>query len=53
MKIFVKYRFKRKENSKMKKGAYTLLITPYKNDLSLDEDGLKLLVHKQVEAGAL
>ncbi|MCD4817954.1 MAG: 4-hydroxy-tetrahydrodipicolinate synthase [Candidatus Cloacimonetes bacterium] len=35
----------------MKKGAYTLLITPYKNDLSLDQDGLKLLVQKQVEAG--
>ena len=35
----------------MKKGAYTLLITPYKKDLSLDEDGLKLLVQKQVEAG--
>ncbi len=35
----------------MQKGAYTLLITPFKEDLSLDEDGLKLLVQKQLEAG--
>ncbi len=35
----------------MKKGAYTLLITPFKEDLSLDEDGLRLLVHRQLEAG--
>ena len=35
----------------MQKGAYTLLITPFKKDLSLDEDGLKLLVQKQLEAG--
>ncbi len=34
----------------MQKGAYTLLITPFKEDLSLDEDGLKLLVQKQLEA---
>jgi len=35
----------------MQKGAYTLLITPFKEDLSLDEDGLNLLVQKQLEAG--
>lgn len=35
----------------MQKGAYTLLITPFKKDLSLDEDGLILLVQKQLEAG--
>lgn len=35
----------------MEKGAYTLLITPYKKDYSLDEDGLKILVQRQIEAG--
>lgn len=35
----------------MQKGAYTLLITPFRDDLSLDEEGLALLVQKQVEAG--
>ncbi len=35
----------------MQKGAYTLLITPFKEDLSIDEDGLKLLVQRQIEAG--
>jgi len=35
----------------MQKGAYTLLITPFKKDLSLDEEGLKLLVQKQIDAG--
>ncbi len=35
----------------MLKGAYTLLITPFKEDLSLDEKGLRLLVKRQVEAG--
>lgn len=35
----------------MKKGAYTLLITPFKEDLSLDEEGLRLLVRRQVDAG--
>ncbi|HHE39382.1 MAG TPA: 4-hydroxy-tetrahydrodipicolinate synthase [Candidatus Cloacimonetes bacterium] len=35
----------------MQKGAYTLLITPFKEDMSLDEDGLRLLVQKQLEAG--
>jgi 4-hydroxy-tetrahydrodipicolinate synthase len=34
----------------MLKGAYTLLITPFKKDLSLDEDGLRILVEKQIEA---
>lgn len=35
----------------MLKGAYTLLITPFRKDLSLDEEGLKRLVEMQVEAG--
>ncbi len=35
----------------MQKGAYTLLITPFKEDYSLDEAGLKFLVQKQLEAG--
>ncbi|MFH0867568.1 MAG: 4-hydroxy-tetrahydrodipicolinate synthase [Bacteroidota bacterium] len=35
----------------MLKGAYTLLITPFKKDLSLDEEGLKKLVEMQVESG--
>jgi len=35
----------------MIKGAYTLLITPFKKDLSLDEDGLRQLVQMQVDAG--
>jgi 4-hydroxy-tetrahydrodipicolinate synthase len=32
-------------------GAYTLLITPFNADLSLDEKGLRALVRSQVEAG--
>ena len=35
----------------MLKGAYTLLITPFKEDLSLDVDGLKILVQKQLDSG--
>jgi 4-hydroxy-tetrahydrodipicolinate synthase len=35
----------------MLKGSYTLLITPFKDDLSLDEEGLRTLVRRQVEAG--
>ncbi len=35
----------------MLRGAYTLLITPFKQDLSLDENGLRVLVKRQVEAG--
>lgn len=35
----------------MKKGAYTLLITPFKEDLSIDEEGLRLLVRRQIAAG--
>ncbi len=35
----------------MKNGAYTLLITPFLADLSLDESGLRTLVKRQVEAG--
>ena len=35
----------------MVKGAYTLLITPFNKDLSLDEEGLRLLVKRQVDAG--
>ncbi|HPE56543.1 MAG TPA: 4-hydroxy-tetrahydrodipicolinate synthase [Bacteroidales bacterium] len=34
----------------MKKGAYTLLVTPFKNDFSLDEDALRRLVQMQVES---
>ncbi|OGD15101.1 MAG: 4-hydroxy-tetrahydrodipicolinate synthase [Candidatus Aminicenantes bacterium RBG_16_63_14] len=33
----------------MLSGAYTLLMTPFKKDLSLDEDGLRRLVRIQVE----
>jgi len=32
-------------------GAYTLLMTPFKDDFSLDERGLRTLVRMQVEAG--
>ncbi len=32
-------------------GAYTLLMTPFKADLSLDEDGLRRLVRIQAESG--
>jgi len=35
----------------MLKGAYTLLITPFKEDISLDVEGLKLLVRKQIDSG--
>jgi len=35
----------------MLKGTYTLLVTPFKGDLSLDEQGLRVLVRRQVEAG--
>jgi len=35
----------------MEKGAYTLLITPFKDDYSLDEKGLEILVERQVESG--
>ncbi|UCD18896.1 MAG: 4-hydroxy-tetrahydrodipicolinate synthase [candidate division WOR-3 bacterium] len=35
----------------MLKGAYTLLVTPFKQDCSLDEKGLRTLVKRQVEAG--
>lgn len=34
----------------MQVGVYTLLITPFKKDLSLDEEGLRLLVNRQIEA---
>jgi len=36
---------------KMQKGAYTLLITPFNEDQTLDEEGLKQNVLKQVESG--
>ncbi len=36
----------------MKKGAYTLLVTPFLSDYSLDEEGLRLLVKRQVDTGA-
>jgi 4-hydroxy-tetrahydrodipicolinate synthase len=35
----------------MVKGTYTLLVTPFKKDLSLDEEGLRVLVRRQLEAG--
>jgi 4-hydroxy-tetrahydrodipicolinate synthase len=35
----------------MVKGAYTLLITPFNKDLSVDEEGLRVLVQRQVDAG--
>jgi 4-hydroxy-tetrahydrodipicolinate synthase len=35
----------------MVKGAYTLLITPFNKDLSIDEEGLRVLVQRQVDAG--
>ncbi|UCG93017.1 MAG: 4-hydroxy-tetrahydrodipicolinate synthase [candidate division WOR-3 bacterium] len=31
-------------------GTYTLLVTPFKDDLSLDEEGLRVLVQRQVKA---
>lgn len=34
----------------MKKGAYTLLITPFKKDYSLDEEALRRLVRRQVDS---
>jgi 4-hydroxy-tetrahydrodipicolinate synthase len=34
----------------MKKGAYTLLITPFKKDYSLDEEALRRLVRMQVNS---
>jgi 4-hydroxy-tetrahydrodipicolinate synthase len=34
----------------MLKGAYTLLVTPFKQDSGLDEEGLRVLVKRQVEA---
>ncbi|HNX07033.1 MAG TPA: 4-hydroxy-tetrahydrodipicolinate synthase [Bacteroidales bacterium] len=35
----------------MIKGAYTLLITPFRADLTLDEEGLRVLVQRQVASG--
>jgi 4-hydroxy-tetrahydrodipicolinate synthase len=35
----------------MLKGTYTLLITPFKKDFSLDEQGLRTIVKRQVAAG--
>jgi 4-hydroxy-tetrahydrodipicolinate synthase len=35
----------------MLRGAYTLLMTPFKKDLSLDEEGLRRLVGIQIENG--
>jgi 4-hydroxy-tetrahydrodipicolinate synthase len=35
----------------MLKGSNTLLVTPFKDDLSLDEKGLRTLVKRQVENG--
>ncbi len=33
----------------MKKGAYTLLVTPFKDDYSIDEEALRRLVRMQIE----
>ena len=33
----------------MEKGAYTLLVTPFKDDGQIDEDALRKLVRKQIE----
>ncbi len=35
----------------MIKGVYTLLMTPFKSDMSLDESGLRTLVRLQIEGG--
>ncbi len=35
----------------MKKGAFTLFITPFKSDYSLDEETLRHLVQRQVDSG--
>jgi len=35
----------------MLQGTYTLLVTPFKDDLSLDTEGLRLHVRRQVDAG--
>lgn len=35
----------------MLKGAYTLLITPFDERMNLDEEGLRILVRRQVESG--
>ncbi|HOW25544.1 MAG TPA: 4-hydroxy-tetrahydrodipicolinate synthase [Bacteroidales bacterium] len=34
----------------MKKGAFTLLVTPFKSDYSLDENNLRQLVRRQVDS---
>jgi len=34
----------------MLRGAYTLLITPFDENMNLDEEGLRILVHRQVES---
>ncbi|MCT4591836.1 MAG: 4-hydroxy-tetrahydrodipicolinate synthase [Candidatus Gracilibacteria bacterium] len=35
----------------MFKGTYTALISPFKNDLSIDEEALEILIEEQVAAG--
>jgi 4-hydroxy-tetrahydrodipicolinate synthase len=35
----------------MLKGTYTLLVTPFKKDFTLDENGLRVLVRRQIKAG--
>jgi 4-hydroxy-tetrahydrodipicolinate synthase len=35
----------------MKKGAYTLLITPFKDNGTLDEESLRKLVRRQIDSG--
>ncbi len=38
------------KHKKMQKGAYTLLVTPFKKDMSIDEEGLRTLVQRQIDA---
>jgi dihydrodipicolinate synthase/N-acetylneuraminate lyase len=35
----------------MLSGAYTLLITPFDAKMNLDEEGLRILVRRQIESG--
>ena len=35
----------------MLSGAYTLLVTPFDEEMNLDEEGLRILVRRQVESG--
>ncbi len=35
----------------MTKGVFTLQVTPFTKDLKLDEPGLRILIHRQIESG--